>query len=189
MLFPVPQAAPPTQHSVNAAGPDEEQKLLAQQQPWATSHFGSGRNHSTAERDRAQGSPHTRSCSTASSSPCPHFPITPAFRQGGAVINAICNCSSHCRRLSGTLFRWAQDANRPLCWSLIYWAGLYLFMLQDLVLSLARHLESPKEDGVAEAEKQHPYNTGRHKGSVIKIQTAAQVLVHGFLYCTSTSST
>lgn len=32
-------------------------------------------------------------------------------------------------------------------------------MLQDLVLSLARRLESPKEDDVAEVEQQHPYNT------------------------------
>lgn len=65
----------PTQHCANTASPNEKQKPLAEQQPCAASHFGAGMNHAIAETDRPQGSPHTGSCTTASSSPCSTFPI------------------------------------------------------------------------------------------------------------------
>lgn len=64
-------------------------------------------------------------------------------------------------------------------------------MPEDLALSLARHLESPKEEDVTESNSSTltTHSTDRQRESVIKTQIAAQVLKHGFLYCMSTSGT
>lgn len=84
----------PTQHCANTASPNEEQKLLAEQQPCAASHFGAGMNHAIAETDRPQGSL-TRGAAAQHPPPrAPCFPFAPAFSQRGAVSHAICNHSS-----------------------------------------------------------------------------------------------
>lgn len=62
-------------------------------------------------------------------------------------------------------------------------------MPEDLALSPARHLESPKEKDVTESKSSTltTHSTDRQRESVIKTQIVAQVLKHGFLYCVSTS--
>lgn len=64
-------------------------------------------------------------------------------------------------------------------------------MPEDSALSLARHLESPKEEDVTESNSSTltTHSTDRQRESVIKTQIVAQVSEHGFLYCISTPGT